>query len=142
MEDPALLGLLEEHQITIRAAPSSLPWWQEMIRSFLPWLLLLALMFWFWGAAQKRMTQGGGPFNFGRSKARRARRETSTTTLDDVAGIESAKREIAEIIDFLKTPEEHRRQLEALARAALEHETLSAEQIGDILQKEDARKIA
>ncbi|MEE3169588.1 MAG: ATP-dependent zinc metalloprotease FtsH [Pseudomonadota bacterium] len=108
MEDPALLGLLEDHQITIRAAPSSLPWWQEMIRSFLPWLLFLALMFWFWGAAQKRMTQGGGPFNFGRSKARRARRETSNTTLDDVAGIESAKREIGEIIDFLKAPEKYR----------------------------------
>ncbi|MEC7376754.1 MAG: ATP-dependent metallopeptidase FtsH/Yme1/Tma family protein, partial [Pseudomonadota bacterium] len=108
MDDPALLGLLEDHQIIIRAAPSGLPWWQEMIRSFLPWLLVLALMFWFWGAAQKRMTQGGGPFNFGRSKARRARRETSTTTLDDVAGIESAKREIAEIIDFLKSPEKYR----------------------------------
>ncbi|WP_296936249.1 ATP-dependent zinc metalloprotease FtsH [uncultured Marinobacter sp.] len=108
MEDPSLLTLLEEHEITIRATPSGLPWWQEMIRSFLPWILLLALMFWFWGAAQKRMTQGGGPFDFSRSKARRARKETSTATLDDVAGIESAKREIAEIIDFLRSPEKYR----------------------------------
>jgi len=108
MEDPALLNLLEEHEVVIRATPSGLPWWQEMIRGFLPWILLLALMFWFWGAAQKRMTQGGGPFDFSRSKARRARKETSTTTLDDVAGIESAKREIAEIIDFLKSPEKYR----------------------------------
>jgi cell division protease FtsH len=108
MEDPALLTLLEEHEVTIRATPSGLPWWQEMIRGFLPWILLLALMFWFWGAAQKRMTQGGGPFDFSRSKARRARKETSTATLDDVAGIESAKREIAEIIDFLKSPEKYR----------------------------------
>jgi cell division protease FtsH len=108
MEDPSLLNLLEEHEVTIRATPSGLPWWQEMIRGFLPWILLLALMFWFWGAAQKRMTQGGGPFDFSRSKARRARKETSTATLDDVAGIESAKREIAEIIDFLKSPEKYR----------------------------------
>ncbi|WP_150910437.1 ATP-dependent zinc metalloprotease FtsH [Marinobacter halotolerans] len=108
MEDPSLLNLLEEHQITIRAAPSGLPWWQELIRSFLPWLLFLALMFWFWGAAQQRLTQGGNPLSFSRSKARRARKETSTTTLDDVAGIESAKREIAEIIDFLKAPEKYR----------------------------------
>ena len=108
MEDPSLLTLLEERDVTIRATPSGLPWWQEMIRGFLPWILLLALMFWFWGAAQKRMTQGGGPFDFGRSKARRARKETSTATLDDVAGIESAKREIAEIIDFLKSPERYR----------------------------------
>ncbi|MBW4936227.1 ATP-dependent zinc metalloprotease FtsH [Marinobacter sp. F4206] len=108
MEDPALLPLLEEYDITIRATPSGLPWWQEMIRGFLPWILLLALMFWFWGAAQKRMTQGGGPFDYGKSKARLARKETSTTTLDDVAGIESAKREISEIIDFLKSPEKYR----------------------------------
>ena len=108
MEDPSLLGLLEEQGVTIRAMPSGLPWWQELIRGFLPWILLLALMFWFWGAAQKRMTQGGGPFDFSRSKARKARRETSTATLDDVAGIESAKREIAEIIDFLKSPEKYR----------------------------------
>ena len=108
MEDPALLNLLEEHEVVIRATPSGLPWWQEMIRGFLPWILLLALMFWFWGAAQKRMTQGGGPFDFSRSKARRARKETSTASLDDVAGIESAKREIAEIIDFLKSPEKYR----------------------------------
>jgi len=108
MEDPSLLNLLEEHEVIIRATPSGLPWWQEMIRGFLPWILLLALMFWFWGAAQKRMTQGGGPFDFSRSKARRARKETSTATLDDVAGIESAKREIAEIIDFLKSPEKYR----------------------------------
>ncbi|WP_203301012.1 ATP-dependent zinc metalloprotease FtsH [Marinobacter sediminum] len=108
MEDPALLNLLEEYDVTISAAPSGLPWWQELIRGFLPWILLLALMFWFWGVAQKRMTQGGGPFNYGKSKARLARPETSTTTLDDVAGIESAKREIAEIIDFLKSPEKYR----------------------------------
>ncbi|MGM0769566.1 MAG: ATP-dependent zinc metalloprotease FtsH [Pseudomonadota bacterium] len=108
MEDPALLNLLEEHDVTIKAVPSGLPWWQELIRSFLPWILLLALMFWFWGAAQKRMTQGGGPFDFGRSKARRTRKETSTATLEDVAGIESAKREIAEIIDFLKAPDKYR----------------------------------
>ncbi|MFP3442579.1 hypothetical protein R0K18_33085, partial [Pantoea sp. SIMBA_133] len=39
MEDPSLLNLLEEHSVTIRATPSGLPWWQEMIRGFLPWIL-------------------------------------------------------------------------------------------------------
>ncbi|WP_375171891.1 ATP-dependent zinc metalloprotease FtsH [Marinobacter sp.] len=108
MDDPALLELLEAYEVTIRAQPSGLPWWQEMIRGFLPWILLLALMFWFWGIAQRRISQGGGPFDYGKSKARLARKETSTTTLDDVAGIESAKREITEIIDFLKSPQKYR----------------------------------
>ncbi|RBP31114.1 cell division protease FtsH [Marinobacter pelagius] len=109
MEDPELLPLLEQNNVTIRATSSELPWWQQLIQAFLPWILLLALMFWFWGAAQRRMTQGGGLFDYAKSKARRARPETSHTTLDDVAGIESAKREITEIIDFLKAPERFRR---------------------------------
>lgn len=110
MDDPELLPLLEKNSVTIRATPSGLPWWQELIRGFLPWILLLALMFWFWGAAQRRMSQGGGGlFDYAKSRARRARKETSHTTLDNVAGIESAKREITEIIDFLKTPERFRR---------------------------------
>lgn len=112
VEDTELLALLERQEVTIRGARSGRPWWQELILGFLPWILLLALMFWFWGAAQKRMTGGNSPFDYAKSKARKARKarkETSTTTLDDVAGIESAKRDISEIIDFLKTPEKYRR---------------------------------
>ncbi len=109
VEDTELLALLERQEVTIRGARSGRPWWQDLILGFLPWILLLALMFWFWGAAQKRMTGGNSPFDYAKSKARRARKETSTTTLDDVAGIESAKRDISEIIDFLKTPEKYRR---------------------------------
>ncbi len=109
MEDPDLLALLEAHRVTISAEPAEGPWWQQLIRGFLPWILLLALMFWFWSAAQRRMMGGGNnPFEFSRSRARRAQRDTSTTTLDDVAGIESAKRDITEIIEFLKTPEKFR----------------------------------
>ena len=55
------------------------------------------------------MTGGGSPFDYAKSRARRASKETSSTTLADVAGIESAKRDIAEIIDFLKAPEKYRR---------------------------------
>ena len=109
VEDTELLALLERQEVTIRGARSGRPWWQELILGFLPWILLLALMFWFWGAAQKRMTGGNSPFDYAKSKARKARKETSTTALDDVAGIESAKRDISEIIDFLKTPEKYRR---------------------------------
>ncbi|QSP94173.1 ATP-dependent zinc metalloprotease FtsH [Marinobacter salinisoli] len=108
MEDPALLELLEQQSVTIRATPSGLPWWQQLLQAFLPWLLFLALMFWFWGVAQKRISQGTGAFDFSKSRARLARKETSTTTLDDVAGIESAKRDITEIIDFLRAPEKYR----------------------------------
>lgn len=108
-EDTELLQLLEQQEVVVHGARSGRPWWQELILNVLPWILLLALMFWFWGTAQKRMAQGGGVLDFSRSKARRARKETSTTTLNDVAGIESAKREIAEVIDFLKSPEKYQK---------------------------------
>jgi len=108
-EDTELLQLLEQQEVVVHGARSGRPWWQELILNFLPWILLLALMFWFWGTAQKRMAQGGGVFDFNRSKARRVRKETSSTTLEDVAGIESAKREIAEVIDFLKSPEKYQK---------------------------------
>ncbi|WP_372964032.1 ATP-dependent zinc metalloprotease FtsH [Marinobacter sp.] len=119
VEDQDLLPMLEQHDVIVRGAASGRPWWQELILGFMPWILLLALMFWFWGAAQKRMTQGGGPFEYAKSRARRARKETSTTTLDDVAGIESAKRDIAEIIDFLKSPDKYHKLGATMPRGVL-----------------------
>ena len=47
VEDTELLALLERQEVTIRGARSGRPWWQELILGFLPWILLLALMFWF-----------------------------------------------------------------------------------------------
>ena len=108
MENRELLTLLESHDVTIRAEPAEPPWWQEMLVGALPWILLLALLFGFWSVAQKRMMQGGGPFSFGKSQAHRVQKEESDTTLDDVAGIDSAKQDVTEIIDFLKSPDKYR----------------------------------
>ncbi len=108
IEDPDLLPLLESHAVTVSARPAELPAWQQVLTSVLPWLLFLGLMFWFWSYAQRRMMQGGGALGFNRSKAHRVEKQFSKTTLSDVAGIESAKRDIAEIIDFLTTPEKYK----------------------------------
>ncbi|MFO7993776.1 MAG: ATP-dependent zinc metalloprotease FtsH [Marinobacter sp.] len=110
IEDPDLLPLLESHTVTISARPAEPPAWQQVLTSVLPWLLFLALMFWFWSYAQRRMMQGGGggALGFNRSKARRVEKQFSKTRLSDVAGIESAKRDITEIIDFLTAPEKYK----------------------------------
>lgn len=107
IEDPDLLPLLESHAVTISAHPAEPPAWQQALTSILPWLLFLALMFWFWSYAQRRMMQGGA-LGFNRSKARRVEKRFSKTRLSDVAGIESAKRDITEIIDFLTSPEKYK----------------------------------
>lgn len=101
----ALLQRLQELDIDIAAEPVERPWWQQMVIRALPFLLLLALLVWFWGRMQQRaMSGGGGAFGFGKSTAKRIRSEDSDTRMDDVAGSENAKKEITEVVEFLKEP--------------------------------------
>jgi len=80
----------------------------EILLGFGPTLLLIGL-FWF---LARRATAGGAAGalgGFGRSQARRVDPETIRVTFDDVAGIEDAKGELTEIVDFLKTPSRYAR---------------------------------
>src|SRR5690554_5111735 len=79
--------------------------WQRLLMGVVPWLLMLALLFWFWNRMQERMTGGSGTFGMGRSRARLVEPQQSKVTLEDVAGSENAKRDIFEVIEFLREPE-------------------------------------
>ena len=79
----------------------------EILLGFGPTLLLVAL-FVFIGRRAARAGGGlGGLGNFGRSRARRVDPTTIQVTFDDVAGIDEAKAELAEIVDFLKSPDRY-----------------------------------
>ena len=79
----------------------------EILLGFGPTILLVAL-FVFLGRRAARAGGGlGGLGNFGRSRARRVDPTTIQVTFDDVAGIDEAKAELAEIVDFLKTPDRY-----------------------------------
>ena len=80
--------------------------WSNVIFSVLPWALFLA----FWVFMLRQM-QGGsrGLFSFGKSRAKLLTAETQTTTFHDVAGVDEAKEELREIIDFLKDPTQFQR---------------------------------
>ena len=79
----------------------------EILLGFGPTILLVAL-FVFLGRRAARAGGGlGGLGNFGRSQARRVDPTTIRVTFDDVAGIDEAKAELAEIVDFLKTPDRY-----------------------------------
>ena len=111
VDDPELIPLLEQHGVEVRAEVEEIAWWASALISLLPWLLIIGLFFYASRKMQERML-GGGPgdlFGFGKSKARRFRRGSMDIGFDDVAGLENAKRDLHEIIDFLKEPERFRK---------------------------------
>ena len=111
VDDPDLIPLLEMHRVEVRAETEQISWWASALINLLPWLLIIGLFFYASRKMQERML-GGGPgeiFGFGKSKARRFRRGSMEIGFDDVAGLENAKRDLHEIIDFLKDPERFRK---------------------------------
>ena len=78
--------------------------WQTLL-AMLPWLFIL-MAIWFFVNRQMRAASGpGGVLSFGRSRARLAKKERVKVTFDDVAGIDDAKEEVQEIVEFLRRPE-------------------------------------
>jgi cell division protease FtsH len=111
MDDPELIPLLEQHGVEVRAEVEQIAWWASALINLLPWLLIIGLFFYASRKMQERML-GSGPgevFGFGKSRARRFRRGSMEIGFDDVAGLENAKRDLHEIIDFLKEPERFRK---------------------------------
>ena len=102
--DKDLLKLLEDHKVDIAVEPSrqAQPWQQAIGSLIFPLLLLGGLFF------LLRRAQGGGgnpAMNFGKSKARVQMEPQTQVTFGDVAGIEGAKLELTEVVDFLKNPD-------------------------------------
>jgi cell division protease FtsH len=75
-----------------------------LIVNFLPFLILIWIFYSYYRNMQR---QGGGVFGMGKSRAKLYRRSREKTTFADVAGIQSVKEELKEIIDFLKAPERY-----------------------------------
>ncbi len=107
--DPGLLPLLEKKSVEISAQPVQPPWWQtalELIVNALPVLLLLYFGVMSWrGMRQVQNLSEGGLFGIGRSRAKLYSEERPTTTFAEVAGVDEAKQELREIIDFLRDPQ-------------------------------------
>ncbi|MBK9385161.1 MAG: ATP-dependent zinc metalloprotease FtsH [Planctomycetes bacterium] len=84
--------------------------WTQVILTLLPWALIL-FIFYFLVVRQMRSPGGGGGIlSFGRSRAHLYTKEDRTgITFDDVAGVEEAKEEVAEIVEFLKNPQRFQR---------------------------------
>jgi cell division protease FtsH len=104
-----LLSLLQSNHVTIDAQnPTSGPsFFESLIFGFGPTLLLLLLFVFFIRRAAAGGGGAGGLMSFGRSRARRVEADDQQITFEDVAGIDEAKEELTEIVDFLKTPDRY-----------------------------------
>jgi cell division protease FtsH len=109
--DPGLEELLVRKGVLVNARPlvEQRAWWLNLLLSFGPTLLLIGAVAWIWSRAT-RLT--GGAMGMARSRARRydeAGLEAERITFRDVAGIDEAKAELVEIVDFLKDPGKYTR---------------------------------
>ncbi|KFI23827.1 ATP-dependent zinc metalloprotease FtsH [Nitrosococcus oceani] len=105
-DDPELMKLLEQKGVVVQAKSEEPSLWMQAIIGILPWFLILGLIFYVSYRMQQRMMGGGrgGPFGFGKAPVKRFREGSIGVTFEDVAGVENAKRDLREIVDYLKEP--------------------------------------
>ena len=106
-KDSGLVPLLKQKGVRIAAKPADeSPWYMTVLVSWFPTILLIAIWIFF----MRQMQAGGGKaMSFGKSRARLLTESSKKVTFDDVAGIDEAKFELQEIIDFLKDPKKFTR---------------------------------
>lgn len=104
VSDPTLVGLLEENGIGY-AAYSDTNWFSELIFS---WVLPVFIFFgiWMFLASRMQRNMGGGILGIGSAK-KLINSEKPKVKFDDVAGVEEAKEEVQEIVDYLKSPDKY-----------------------------------
>jgi cell division protease FtsH len=107
-DNNALSRLLQSKGVVVNAEPldTGAPWWQNLLLGFGPTILFLVLLFWLMRRAGNVQNVLGA---FGRSRARRYQPSGDRVTFADVAGIDEAKAELSEVVDFLRHPEKYRR---------------------------------
>lgn len=98
---PDLVKELREKGVKITAKPDERPWYMELLISWGPIIFLVVI----WIVFMRQMQTGGSKaLSFGKSRAKLVSEKGIKVTFADVAGVEEAKSEVQEIIDFLKDP--------------------------------------
>ena len=106
-QDNDLINTLRKKNVTISAKPpAENPWYMSVLVSWFPMLILIGVWIFF----MRQMQAGGGKaLSFGKSRARLATDQSEKVTFEDVAGIDEAKEELGEIVEFLRDPKKFTR---------------------------------
>lgn len=101
-DDPELMTILRGKNVNVEAKPPvELSWWMRILSSLLPMVLIIGI----WIFMMRQMQGGGNKvMSFGKSQAKLLGKENPRVTFADVAGVDEAKEELQEVIDFLKNP--------------------------------------
>ncbi|HQE58939.1 MAG TPA: ATP-dependent zinc metalloprotease FtsH, partial [Spirochaetota bacterium] len=104
-QDNALVQKLVEKNVKMKGKMPEEGLFYKFLMSPLPWLLMLVLLFFF--LMRQFQSTGSKAMNFGKTRAKLHHDSNNKVTFDDVAGIDEAKGELSEIVDFLKKPEKY-----------------------------------
>jgi cell division protease FtsH len=105
IDESPLLERLQKSKVKFSGRIEEISWWKQLL---LGWLLPIGILFGFWFILMRRMGKGAGPLSFGKSKVKvYDRGQDNPITFKDVAGVDEAKAELTEILDFLIKPEKY-----------------------------------
>ncbi len=116
-DDAELTPLLIQEGVPVTAEPQQQSGFQTFLISLLPFALLIGVWIYFMNRMQGG--RGGGAMGFGKSKAKMLTEKHGRVTFDDVAGIDEAKEELEEIVEFLRNPQKFSRLGGKIPKGAL-----------------------
>ena len=105
VEDPKLMDDLLSHNVVVEGRkPEQQSVWMQLLVASFPILIIIAVFMFFMRQMQGGGGGRGGPMSFGKSKAKLLGEDQITTTFADVAGVEEAKEDVQELVEFLRDP--------------------------------------
>ncbi len=114
--DPNFMALLEKNNVVVNVSPPPNPIVSLLLSSVLPLLLFVVVIVWL---GRRTMMGQSGITNIGRSKAREYNLDHPEVTFNDVAGVDEAKQELLEVVDFLRRPDKYHKLGARIPRGVL-----------------------